>query len=100
MCSMPSNIPSNGDHSDPVPQEIKDMNVLALVKDDERYIFLYDDQSRSEVLRTFGRFAANEDLSFNWYDAGVLLQKVRRLAQDAMQADPFTTIARPESEDQ
>ena len=41
-----------------------DINVLILVKGDERYIFLYDDSSRVECLRTIGRFASNAELSF------------------------------------
>ena len=55
------------------------MNVLALVKDSERYVFLYDDDSSGSVLQTMGRYAADTDLSFTWYDAAVLSQKVRRL---------------------
>jgi hypothetical protein len=58
----------------------QDINVLALVKGDERYIFLFDDDSRSETLRTLGRFASNPQLSFTWYDAAVLSQKVRQTA--------------------
>ncbi len=54
-----------------------DINVLALVKGKERYVFLYDDSQRAEALRTLGRFASNPDLSFSWYDAAVLSQKVR-----------------------
>ena len=57
----------------------QDINVLALVKGEERYIFLYDDERRSEALRTLGRFASNPELSFSWYDAAVLSQRVRRL---------------------
>src|SRR5690242_19388629 len=56
----------------------QDINVLALVKGDERYIFLFDDNNRSEALRTLGRFASNPELSFSWYDAAVLSQKIRR----------------------
>jgi hypothetical protein len=56
----------------------QDINVLALVKGQERYIFLYDDASRAETLRVLGRFASNADLSFTWYDAAVLSQKVRQ----------------------
>ena len=55
------------------------MNVLALVKDSERYVFLYDDDSAGSLLQTLGRFAADRELSFTWYDAAVLSQKVRRL---------------------
>jgi hypothetical protein len=57
------------------------VNVLALVKDSERYIFLYDDESPQALLQQIGRFAADPELSFSWYDAAVLSQKVRRLSQ-------------------
>jgi len=59
------------------PMPSNDINVIALVKGGERYVFLYDDDSRAEALRVLGRFAANPDLSFSWYDASVLGQKVR-----------------------
>ena len=58
----------------------KDINVLALVKGKERYIFLFDDENRLETLRTLGRYASNADLSFTWYDAAVLSQKIRQTA--------------------
>ena len=57
-----------------------DINVLALVKGRERYIFLYDDSQKAEALRILGRFASNPELSFTWYDAAVLSQKVRHSA--------------------
>ena len=56
----------------------QDINVLALVKGEERYIFLYDDSKRAETLRTLGRYASNPQLSFTWYDAAVLSQKIRQ----------------------
>jgi hypothetical protein len=56
----------------------RDINVIALVKGGERYVFLYDDDSREETLRALGRCAANPELSFSWYDASVLGDKVRR----------------------
>ena len=58
----------------------EDINVLALVKGRERYIFLYEDSQRAEALRVLGRFASNPELSFTWYDAAVLSQKVRASA--------------------
>src|SRR6188474_1852794 len=57
-----------------------DINVLALVKGEERYIFLYDDEHKSDALRTLGRFASNPELSFSWYDAAVLSQRIRQTA--------------------
>lgn len=59
----------------------QDINVLALVKGAERYVFLYDDSSRAETLRMLGRYASNPDLSFTWYDAAVLSQKIRQESQ-------------------
>lgn len=56
----------------------QEINVLALVKGEEKYIFLFDDSRRSETLRMLGRFAADPELSFTWYDAAVLGQKVRQ----------------------
>ena len=61
----------------------KDINVLALVKGEERYIFLYDESRKAETLRTLGRYASDPDLSFSWYDAAVLSQKVRQNAAEA-----------------
>ena len=55
----------------------KDVNVLALAKGQERYLFLFNDESRADTLRTLGRYASNPDLSFTWYDAAVLSQKIR-----------------------
>ena len=56
---------------------VEAVNILALVKGEERYVFLYTDQCRSQVLRTLGRFASNPELSFTWYDAAVLSQRIR-----------------------
>jgi len=55
-----------------------DINVLALVKGNERYIFLYDDAHRADTLRMLGRHASNPELSFSWYDAAVLSQRIRQ----------------------
>lgn len=61
----------------------QDINVLALVKGAERYIFLYDDSNRAETLRTLGRYASDPELSFTWYDAAVLSQKIRQQNRSA-----------------
>lgn len=55
-----------------------DINIVAIVKGEERYVFMFDDDSRAETLRTLGRYASNPELSFSWYDAAVLSQKVRK----------------------
>lgn len=61
----------------------RDINVVALVKGEERYIFLFSDQQKSETLRTLGRYASDSELSFSWYDAAVLSQKVRNATKES-----------------
>ena len=63
----------------------EDINVLALVKGEERYIFLYNDSNRSKTLRVLGRYASDSDLSFSWYDAAVLSQKIRKQQEESRQ---------------
>lgn len=58
------------------------VNVLALVKESERFVFLFDDESPEEVFRTLAQYAADDELSFTWYDAAVLSQRVRKLVRD------------------
>ena len=52
-------------------------NVVALTKDGEKYVFVYDDASRKALLGVFGRLAQNPNLNFSWHDAAVLSRKVR-----------------------
>ena len=76
-----------------------DINVLALVKGRERYIFLYEDSQRAEALRVLGRFASNADLSFTWYDAAVLSQKVRQESARSTEVRRFEMPAASDLED-
>lgn len=72
-----------------------EVNVLALAKEEERYVFLFDDTSRAEALRVLGRFASDPDLSFTWYDAAVLSQKIRNESQNVTQLDKLFPWAPP-----
>ena len=73
-----------------------DINVLALVKGEERYVFLYDDSSRAEALRTLGRYASNAELSFTWYDAAVLSQRIRQESQTPTEPLPESRFSLPQ----
>lgn len=59
-----------------------DINVVAIVKGKttphEYWIFLYDDANKTEILRQAGRWAANAELGFSWYDAATVSQQVRK----------------------
>jgi len=58
----------------------REFNVLALLKGEERYIYVYDDDSRSPLLEAFRAQAADPELSLNWFDVAVLTQKAREQA--------------------
>jgi hypothetical protein len=62
------------------------LNVLALVRDGQRYVFLYDDQSIEQVQAKMAEFAADHELDFTWYDAAVLSERVRLLQEQEQTA--------------
>ena len=59
----------------------KDIKVIALVKGEEQYVFLYNENNRTEIQRLLGRYASNPELSFTWYDAAVLNKKILQESQ-------------------
>lgn len=61
-------------------QAPKAVNVLSMTKGVERYIFLFTDERRTELFRLLGKFAADPQLGFTWYDAAVLSKKVREIS--------------------
>lgn len=63
----------------------KAVNVLALVRDGQRYVFLYDDNSIHTVLGTLSEYAADPELDFSWYDAAVLAQRIRKIRSEREQ---------------
>jgi hypothetical protein len=62
------------------------VNVMALVRDGQRYVFLYDDQSVEQVLASLGECAADPELDFTWYDAAILSDRVRLLQGEHQQS--------------
>jgi hypothetical protein len=73
-----------------MPQEF---NVLALVKGDERYVYIYDDRSRQVMLEYLQEQAARSELKLNWFDAAVLTEKVWEQAVQSYEA------SKPKSEE-
>ena len=55
-----------------------DINVLVLLKKNERYVFLYADGQERVLQRTLGRFATTPDLSFSWEDAVILTHRIQQ----------------------
>ena len=59
-----------------------EFNVLALIKGEDRYIFVYDDASRQQLIATFRDQAADPNLSLTWFDAVVLTKRAQEQAQE------------------
>jgi hypothetical protein len=66
----------------------REFNVLALIKGSERYVFVYDDDSRPTLIDALRDLAADPALSFSWFDAAVLTDKAREQAKAAQQTPP------------
>ena len=74
----------------------REINVLALVKGEERFIFLFDDENRDETLRQLARFASDPELDFSWYDAAMLSRKIRDAVptdDDALASKEFDSLS-------
>jgi hypothetical protein len=68
------------------------MNVLALIKGQERYIFVYDDESRANLIDTIRDYAADPQINLSWFDAMVLTNKAREQEDaDATPVEPAQT---------
>jgi hypothetical protein len=65
-----------------------ELNVLALLKGNERYVFVYDDASRPLLIDAFRDQAADPRLSINWFDAAVLTDRAREQARQTRAATP------------
>lgn len=60
-----------------------DIIAMCLAKGADKYVFIYTEPNSGEVLRTIGRFAANPELSFDWFDAAKISKRVREEAKEA-----------------
>ena len=59
----------------------REVNVLALVKGDEYYVYVYDDASRAALGDELKRQAADPALGFSFFDAAVLAGKADEQAR-------------------
>jgi hypothetical protein len=61
----------------------REYNVLALIKGEDKYVYVYDDSSREALIETFHEHAARPELNLNWFDAAVLTQKAEEQGKTA-----------------
>lgn len=58
----------------------QELNVLALIKGSERFLFVYDDESKDALIDDIRDKAADPAVALNWFDAAVLTERVRNPA--------------------
>jgi hypothetical protein len=67
-----------------VPHEV---NVLALFKGRERYVYVYDDASRDVLIDAVRDQAADPASSVTWFDAAVLTERARQQVPEGPTTD-------------
>lgn len=78
-------MPRGGPVHDPSRPAVQhELSVLALLKGNERYIFVYDDESRRELLDAIRDQAAQPNLTLSWFDAAILTERARQQALEAV----------------
>lgn len=75
----------------------RELNVLALLKADHRYVFVYDDASRAELIEAFRCWATDPALNFNWFDAAVLTEKARQQMANPRDGGAAADLETPEA---
>ena len=60
-----------------------ELSVLALFRGNERFVYVYDDESREELVAAIRAQAASPAVSLSWYDAAVLTERARQRTPDA-----------------
>lgn len=59
-----------------------ELSVLALIRGKERFIYVYDDASREDLVGAIRAQAADPTVSLSWYDAAVLVERARQQTED------------------
>ena len=65
----------------------REFNILALIKGNERYVFVYDDDSSQPLIDASRDQAADPRLSLSWFDAAILTDKVREQATTRLEIE-------------
>lgn len=66
----------------------QELNVLALFKGSERFIFVYDDDSREDLIDHIRDAAADPRVAISWFDAAVLTDRARQQGKEPVTDHP------------
>jgi len=54
-----------------------ELSVLSMVKANHRFVWLFDDSSRTDAIDVFRNRAADPECVLSWLDASILTERVR-----------------------
>ena len=72
-----------------------DLNVLALLKGQERFVFVYDEGSRGGMIDAIRDAAADPGSVLSWFDAAVLVERARLQATRTTQEEDPSRMSFP-----
>lgn len=72
----------------------RELNVLALVKGSERFVFVYEDASHPALVAALHAWALRPDLNFTWFDAALLVDRSLQQLQHSSTGELAPTLQR------
>ena len=65
----------------------KDFHVLALVKGDHQFVYIFDEMGWDELVETLCQQAEDINLEFSWFDAALLSHRAKSQIESANEAN-------------
>ncbi len=61
----------------------KDFHVLALVKGEHQFVYIFDEMGWDELVETLCQQAEDPDIEFSWFDAALLSHRAKTQIESA-----------------
>ncbi len=73
----------------------KDFHVLALVKGEHQFVYIFDEMGWEELVETLCQQAEDPSLEFSWFDAALLSHRAKTQLECANEANSETSQMMP-----
>jgi hypothetical protein len=65
----------------------KDFHVLALVKGEHQFVYIFDEMGWDDLVETLCQQAEDPDIEFSWFDAALLSHRAKSQIESANEAN-------------
>jgi hypothetical protein len=65
----------------------KDFHVLALVKGEHQFVYIFDEMGWDDLVETLCQQAEDPDIEFSWFDAALLSHRAKTQIESANEAN-------------